>query len=227
MRARQAGGARAGVALDHEPKIFDGDLLQPLRGGRREGLAEQRLEILRPRQALLGLEVDRAGRSAPRSSEPPAPPSADAFAAAPSAAHSPRGEWSSRGEGRDGLGRSSSSSPAVRSCSGAYSSELWSDPTVVPPVRPRLAEVLRPLVGTGGGGRRPIATPQPPGPTRDAVEINPAPATDRERNFDTGARPVRSARCARSDFVVRRVGACVRAHRPPRVVSAAGLDEST
>ena len=61
VRARQAGGARAGVALDHELQDLRRRFLQPLRGGRREGLAEQRLEILRPRQALLGLEVGSRG----------------------------------------------------------------------------------------------------------------------------------------------------------------------
>ena len=86
VRARQAGSARARVAAVHELQDLRWRLVQAVRRGRREGLAEQRLEILRPRQALLGRSRG-AVRAAFRGVRAARAPSADAFAAAPSAAH--------------------------------------------------------------------------------------------------------------------------------------------
>mmetsp|Transcript_3325 Transcript_3325/g.14488 ORF Transcript_3325/g.14488 Transcript_3325/m.14488 type:complete len:263 (-) Transcript_3325:320-1108(-) len=105
-------------------KIFEGAWFTPCAAVAARDSRNSALRSCVHVRRFLGSRLDRAGRSAPRSgaSEPPAPPSADAFAAAPSAAPSAarslRGERSSRGDGRDGLGRSSSSSSSSDESTG-------------------------------------------------------------------------------------------------------------
>ena len=231
VRARQAGGARARVALVHELQDLRWRLVQAVRRGRREGLAEQRLEILRPRQALLG-----RSRGAVRA----------AFRGV-RAARAPLGGRLRRGTlrrtfpawrvflTRRGARRARGLVVVVAGGAlllGGVEPEFGSDPTVVPPVRPRLAEVLRPLVHRrwrAAAHRDPLAVPSAArlleGRGRNQIS---RPRPNRERNFDTGARPVHSpGALARISWYGESVRACERAHRPPRDVSAAGRDEST